>query len=261
MPNSVRFLDLVKLHLQRFLGRFFVVPMGYIILAFAIFKFHYKIENHSEVRKRFKETLKRKKPLLVCSNHLTYVDSVILMWGLSSILGYFFHYRTFCWNIPAVENYASKPLWQFITYLSKCIPIDRQGTKEHKDEVLNKLRYLLSIGDICMIFPEGTRSRSGMIEPENVTYGVGKILEQVPECEVLCIYMRGRGQDTYSSFPKKDEQFYFQMELLAPKTTETGRRAVRDYSVQVINKLKSMEDIYFASISKGNERFPSSHSG
>ena len=57
-----------------------------------------------------------------------------------------------------------------------------------------------------MIFPEGTRSRTGRIDTENFSYGAGRLIEHIPECQVLCIYLRGDKQNTYSSIPKFNDR-------------------------------------------------------
>ena len=99
-----------------------------------------------------------------------------------------------------------------------------------------------------MIFPEGTRSRTGRITVETVSYGIGKIIKELPGCDVLCVYLRGASQDSYSHFPVKGETFSIDLELMAPVTKFKGLRAVRDYSAQVISRMKQMENRYFAQI-------------
>lgn len=234
-----------RLKLQRLLGHLFLLPMGAFMIFLIRCKFRLKIENHGRLRREFREIAKSRAPLLVCANHLTLVDSIIILWALASIPEYFVSYRRFGWNIPAIENYCRKPTWRLITYLNKCIPIDRSGSRTHIDSVLSKLSYLLSRGDVCFIFPEGTRSRTGRVNVEGAGYGIGRLIRKTPGCRVLCLYQRGVGQESYSDFPKKGERFHIDMEVLTPHSSSSGLRAVKDYSVQVISKLKEMEDHYF----------------
>ncbi len=200
-----------------------------------------------EIRRQFREIRKQvKAPLLICANHLTLIDSVIIHWAFSSIWSYFLHFRDFSWNVPEKDNFKNNLIRSVITYLGKCIPIERKGSKEHHDQVLNQMRYLLQQGEPFTIFPEGERSRTGRIDTDNVKYGVGNIIENVENCKVLCVYLRGDGQNTYSEIPKMGETFTLTMELLEPKKVSKGLRGQREVSYQIITKLKEMEDAYFA---------------
>lgn len=234
-----------ELRLQRVLGRIFLLPLGAVMMFLIRGKFRLKIRDHAKLRRQFVEIANEKAPLIICANHLTLVDSIVILWALKSIPGYFVNYRLFSWNIPAIENYCRKPTWRLITYLNKCIPIDRHGTSAHIDGVLAKLAYLLSCGDVCLIFPEGTRSRSGRINVESAGYGIGKLIRSLPGCRVLCVYQRGATQEAHSDFPKTGETFHVEMELISPSSDFAGLRAVKDYSMQVLAKLKQMEDRYY----------------
>lgn len=229
---------------QRFLGHLVLLPLCWVIILVLFFFRKYRIENLREIRKRYGQINRAKQPLLICANHLTMIDSAILHWALSGTFRYFFQYRTFAWNLPAVENFGSSLFKRVVTYVSKCILIDRQGTKEHSESILKRVAWLLRHREACMIFPEGTRSRTGRIDVENTTYGIGQIISRVPECTVLCIYLRARGQISYSHLPDKGSSFTLDLALIKPTTADTGRRAHRDLSLQVITKLKEMEDNY-----------------
>lgn len=236
-----------RLILQRLLGRIFLIPIGIPVLFCLRYICRYRIENIHETRKAFRKICRENRPLIICANHLTMIDSVILIWALASLPSYFSQYRLLTWNVPAVENYAHKIRHRIFSYLTKCIPIDRVGTSEHIGAVLGKIRWLVARGEVVTIYPEGTRSRSGRIQVESVTYGIGKILQALPSCDVLCLYLRGDRQETYSFYPKRGEHFHLQMERITPSSVHTGRRAIRDLSIQTISKLKEMEDRYFQS--------------
>lgn len=244
----------VGLRVQRLLGWVFLLPLSALIIALLRWRGRYRILRRSEVRRQFQEIVRSRQSLLVCSNHLTLIDSIILIWALAPIARYVFNYRLFCWNLPAVENTRKHRSWSLITYLSKCILVDRLGDVEHTGAVLAKVCHLLRRGELVMLFPEGTRSRSGRVDPCAVTYGVGRILQKVPDCRVLCAYMRGRGQETYSDFPKRGETFELELEVMQPQTALGGLRGARDCSRQIVAKLKEMEDRYFAKRGPSNVR-------
>jgi len=245
--------DKLKLRIQCLMGLLFIFPLCFLFILLMRVRYRLKIKDHSQVRERFKELVKTDRPLLICANHLTLVDSIILIWALAHPGWYFFNYRRFPWNLPAVENFSTKLGWRIAAYLGKCLPIDRAGSAEHHDLILEKTRYLLRRGDTCMIFPEGTRSRTGQIEVENVTYGIGKIIKGVPDCAVLCVYMRGEKQDTYTDFPEPGDSFEVNMEMIFPSSEKKGLREIKDYSVQVISKLRVIEENYFHSTRLQND--------
>ncbi|MCB0330242.1 MAG: 1-acyl-sn-glycerol-3-phosphate acyltransferase [Bdellovibrionales bacterium] len=234
-----------RLQLQRWFGWLALLPLGFGIVLYMRYVHRLRIRHHRKVRRRFYELTKHSKRFMICANHLTMVDSVILLWAFRSIPQYCLDYRLFSWNIPAFENFSDRFSWRIITFLTKCIPIERKGTKSHIDSVLHKLTRLLNDGDVCTIFPEGTRSRTGRVELSNATYGVGSVLNNVKDCDVLCVYLRGDSQESYSNFPSKGESFNIEIELITPKSDNVGLRAVRDISMQILEKIKEMEERYF----------------
>jgi 1-acyl-sn-glycerol-3-phosphate acyltransferase len=238
--------DIFAVNFQKIVDHILFPFSGYAVL-FLIFIFgRMKIHRLEEHRKLFRELIKDRRPLMICSNHLTFIDSVIIIIATSSVFRLMLSFRTMSWNIPAVEHYRGSLFLQVFSWLGKCIPIDRNGTPGHMNKVLEKMKYLLYHGNIVTIFPEGRRSRTGRVDPESVTYGVGNILKDLPGARVLCIYMRGDHQKTFSKFPAIGETFYLKTEVMEPKSENRGLRAARDISLQVIKKIKEMEDHYFA---------------
>jgi len=206
----------------------------------------YRVEHMGEVRKKYRELVgKHHRATLICPNHLTYIDSIIILWAFAPWWRYLKDFSYFSWNIPEKRNYFDEKFKRVFCYIGKCIPVLRQAPKEETQKTLNTLVYLLSKGDCLTIFPEGTRSRSGTIETENVTYGVGTILQKIPDADVLCVYLRGKGQKTYSTYPKKGERFYIDFDLIKPRTELKGLRGARDLSTKVIQHLSTMEHDYF----------------
>jgi len=239
---------------QRLLGWMCLLPLSALIIGLMRWRGQYRILRHSEIRRQFRHIVRSRRPLLVCANHLTLIDSILLIWALASIGSYVRNYRLFCWNLPAVENTRKHRSWCLITYLSKCILLDRLGGAEHTGAVLAKVCDLLRCGELVMLFPEGTRSRNGRVDQSAVTYGVGRILQEVPDCNVLCAYLRGREQESYSDFPKRGEMFDIALEVMKPETTLTGLRGARERSMQVVAKLKEMEDHHFAKLGTSHYR-------
>lgn len=193
-------------------------------------------------RRLYRRALATGRPTIICANHLTMYDSLYLHHGLLSLAEYWVDFRRFSWNLPAVENFSQSRLLRTLVYLGKCIPIDRAGDAQHHDRVLSQVRELVRHGEVCTIFPEGGRSRTGRIEPGEVTYGVGHILRELDRPQVICAYLRGERQKTWGHAPARGDTLHLSVELLEPTTAHTGLRASRDLARQVIGTLKAMEE-------------------
>jgi 1-acyl-sn-glycerol-3-phosphate acyltransferase len=232
----------LALRLQALLGWgvFPLVGPG-AVLAMRVARRH-RIEGIAEARRVYKEALATGRPTIVCANHLTMVDSAFLHHGLASIADYLRDYRLFSWNVPTTDHIADKPLLRALVYLSKCVTLDRSAEPEERKQVIERIKHLVARGEIVTLFPEGGRSRTGRVDVENVTYGVGEILRDLDRPQVVCVYLRGDRQDTYSTVPAFGDTLRLRVEVLEPRTSFTGLRASRDLARQVIAKLKAMED-------------------
>ena len=107
------------------------------------------------------------------------------------------------------------------------------------------MTWLLARGQSVVIFPEGGRSRVGRVDRESVTYGVGQVLQAVPGTRVLCVFLRGRGQEAYSDYPARGETFVVRLKRIAPSTVSAGMRGARDLAMQIVGQLSEMETQYF----------------
>ena len=204
-----------------------------------------RVKNISETRRFYHELLKDKTPLLICSNHLTYIDSVILVQAFASTWSYIGNFRTLPWNLPA-SNYRSNPFFRLVGIFSKCLFIDRDGTREQKQAVLSSARWLMAQGDPVMIFPEGRRSKTGRFDDGHIAYGIGKILSGLPECRVLCCYLRADGQSGPSKMPASGSNFELTYKVIH---FDAERLRQDDVVASTLNEIvvcvKNLEDAYF----------------
>lgn len=233
-------------NIQYLMGRifiFFTAPLVTLIIKLA----GYQVKDLNKTRTKIEHLFKvHKGPWIICANHLTLIDSFILGYAMLPAYRYLAQYRLVPWNIPEKYNYFHKNiLVAMLCYLLKCIPIIRKGNREAVKESLTKCVHVIGKGESLIIFPEGTRSRSGRINTEDFPYGVGKLVCNLPESMVMCVYLRGEKQDSYSNFPQLKETFSVSIKCMRPKTPFKGLRAQRDCSRQIIEKLAGMEKMYF----------------
>lgn len=221
------------------------IPLAGFILRYVM---QYRVHNMRETRARFRALVRNSEsPLLICANHLTLVDSAVVAWALGGSWWYLFHWRQMPWNLPEYHNFAFNPLNRLGLWLAKCIPIVRGGARQQVSGVIKRVEYLLYRGDTALIFAEGGRSRTGRVRTETAAHGMGRIIGAVPECQALCVYLRGRKQETWSSVPARGDVFDVTFELMEPKSDHKGMRRSRDFAQQIVNKLAEMEQEYFDS--------------
>jgi len=235
------------LRVQREVGR---LLSGFWILGAAFvlrFVCRYKIRDVASARKRFRTLVSESEsPILICPNHLTMADSAIVTWALGGSWWNLFHYRWVPWNVPEYHNFAGTWLNRFAAWTAKCIPIVRGGPREHISAVLKKIEYLVARGETAIIFPEGGRSRTGRIQIESLAHGTGRIVNAIPNCHVLCVYLRGDRQETWSRMPARGDSFSVDFELFRPESEASGLRRSRDFAHQIGERLVKLEERYLA---------------
>lgn len=201
----------------------------------------------ARIRARFREALASGVgPVLICSNHLTLVDSVILAWALAPAHAYFLRYSWLPWNVPERANFSRTLFWRVASFLGKCVYVTRGGPRDEVKRTLAKLVHLLRAGELVSIFPEGGRSRTGRVDTENFAYGVGQLVQSLPEARVLCVYLRGRAQESYSDLPALGDEYHVEMEMFRPTSSFVGLRGARELSVQIVQKLAALEERHLA---------------
>jgi 1-acyl-sn-glycerol-3-phosphate acyltransferase len=196
--------------------------------------------------RRFRRT--ERVPLLICANHLTMIDSALIAYALGSPLWYVLHFTSLPWNVPDRNTFATKPWQRTLTYIFKCLPIERGGARAEVADALARFIHLLRRGEVGMIFPEGGRSRTGRVEVENAAYGVGRIVKSVPGCRVLCVYLRGDAQRDYGSLPARGDTLRARIAWLEPKTDQRGLRGSLDVSRQILTRLAELEREHFDAV-------------
>ena len=246
MAEALAHSDVRALRLQRAVSRALSplwIPVFVTLMALV---FRWRVAGAKELRRTYREIREKSHaPLLICANHLTMLDSFVIGWALGGSWWYLRHYSSLPWNTPERVHFASNWWQRALTYLLKCVPITRGSDRKEVALVLQKVEYLLRLGEVVMVFPEGARSRTGRVELESAAYGVGRIVSSVPDCRVLCVYLRGDGQREMTDAPATGEVFRARTALLEPKSDQRGLRGSLDVSRQIVAKLVELERSHF----------------
>lgn len=235
---------LVQLGVSRLLSLLWV-PLTPLLMRFGLGWRVEPEERAAAIRAYRRVRRESRAPLLICANHLTMFDSFVIGWAIGSPGFYLRDFGAVSWNTPEEVHFASTWWKRILVYLYKCVPVKRGGDRAEVAKTLDKVRFLLSCGETVLVFPEGGRSRTGRVEVESAAYGVGRLVTSLPGCRVLCVYLRGEGQEDWSDLPKNGERFHVAVKLIEPKSDKRGLRASLDVAQQVTKQLVTMEQDYF----------------
>lgn len=242
VPRQIRLRHAAQREIGRLVGPFWIPPFVFMLR----FVMGYRLEAVSELRAQYKRLREESDaPLLICPNHLTLIDSMIIAWAIVPWWRYLVHFDEMPWNTPERKNFSRTGLTRILVFIAKCIPISRGGERTQVAGVLGRVTHLLTIGEVAILFPEGGRSRTGRVSSESIAWGVGRIIAATPGCRVLCVYMRGDTQETWGSVPNMGDRISIRMECFEPKSDSRGARRSRDLATQVVTRLANLEGAYF----------------
>jgi hypothetical protein len=238
--------DRITLGVQRVVGRLLAPMWVPAVVGVMRFGMGWRIEGVEAVRRQYRALVADGGgPVVICANHLTLVDSALVAWALGSPAWYLAHYAALPWNVPERRNFAESLGSRVLVYLMKCVPVTRGGDRAEVAAVLGRLTHLLARGETVLLFPEGGRTRSGRVEEESATYGVGRLLGTAPGARVLCVYLRGERQEAFSDLPRRGERFHVRARTLRPTSRWTRLRGARDVSQQIVRTLVELERQHF----------------
>jgi 1-acyl-sn-glycerol-3-phosphate acyltransferase len=240
--------DRFLLGVQYLLGRLAVVIAGpFIFLAVRLRG--YRIRDLERIRSEVARLQKEHEgPWIICPNHLTMIDSVLISIGMASLSAFMLRFKRVPWNLPERDNFQRNLFLAVLCYLFKCLPVNRGGSREELQRLFDKCRHVLGWRQSLMIFPEGGRSRTGRVDKEGYSYGVGRFLDMCPGCKTLLVYLRGDGQEAFGTIPRFGERFTMTVEVFDPgKLDGGGLRLQREYARRIVERLAGMEEEYFAS--------------
>ncbi|MEN8160125.1 MAG: lysophospholipid acyltransferase family protein [Myxococcota bacterium] len=244
LPTRERVSLLVQLGVSRLLSPLWI-PLTPLLMRF-VFGWRVEARERAAALREYRRIRRESRaPLLVCANHLTMFDSFVIGWAIGSPGGYLRDFGAVPWNTPEEVHFASTWWKRILVYLYKCVPVKRRGDRAAVAMTLDKVRFLLARGEAVLVFPEGGRSRTGRVEVESAAYGVGRLVTSLPGCRVLCVYLRGEGQESWSDLPRRGERFHVAVKLIEPKSDRRGLRGSLDVARQITAQLAEMEHDYF----------------
>jgi len=197
----------IFLHLQNIIGRisiFVIAP----IYFFAAKVFFYRVRDLKEIRRRCDDEFARHKgPWIICANHLTMIDSFIFKLCSFSLSRHIINYKKLPWNLPERNNYKDNIILTILCYLSKCIPIKPRRVPRKNKRISGQMYLPDTQWRDHHDFSWGKRSRTGRVDREGFSYGVGRFIKNLENCKVMCMYLRGDKQNIYSVIPAGARNF------------------------------------------------------
>lgn len=251
--------DIAELRSQERWSRLLNRPIYVLMVAVGRLWMGYRFKNLDEFRADVWRKLDgHKGPLIWAANHLTLIDSFLIVWAVVpfSRIG---ESNRIPWSTPEYRNYyhlggwLRKRLIRVLMYLCRCIPFLREGEDEAsvrwRETVFQKCVQILKDGGSIFVYPEAGRARSGWLEPRRPKDFLGRMALEVPEAKFLCVYLRGESQLYTTVYPAQDETFRMNADLIpAVLPGETNARSV---SQRLFDRLGELQRDWF-----GGSRLP-----
>ena len=174
-----------------------------------------------------KENLPEKGPFILCPNHTSYLDGLILASSLdSSAL-----FKTYFLGFAA---YLKHPLIVWTNKLLRLIPID---TASSLMDSLKMCAFILGESKILCMFPEGIRSTNGKLG--EFKRGVGILVKEL-NVPVVPVYIRGTYEawPFFKRLPKLNKLSLSFGKLLTPGELASGGEYKVDIYKNIVDNLK-----------------------
>ncbi len=238
-------LSIKRIKVQKFVSVIITFPLFFCARIFFTYIVKYKFENLKNIHQQYKEVSDRNVPFVICANHLTFIDSCLFLYYFGSPFWYQRNNRCSMWNLLAIQ-YHKNLFFRFIGFIGKCVFVDRKGSVKHHAKIIEIAKYLLHRKEVITIFPEGTRSKTGRFNSAILKSGVAKIIQEVENCHVLCVYLRSHKQKQSSVFPEKNSHFYCDLKFFKPEYVgESKSSERRSILKQIGNTITQQEEKYF----------------
>lgn len=175
-----------------------------------------------------RENVPKKGPVIVACNHVSLLDPPVVGSGISRESGY----------VAKKELFAVPGFGRLIRSVN-AIPIDRSRLSR---ETLEVLVGFLDSGRVLVMFPEGTRSRTGRLG--SAKPGVGILLARRP-VTVVPAYIEGTDAPLRNVFRRGRMRVVFGRPLALPldvTSTSEGRGDPRRIAESILEAIRSLKD-------------------
>jgi 1-acyl-sn-glycerol-3-phosphate acyltransferase len=125
---------------------------------------------------------------LIVSNHVSYMDPTTVGWAVAREIYYL-----------GRKSLFKPPFWNWFLPICNVLPIDRDG---HDIAGLRRIIRMLKDGHAVLLFPEGTRSPDGTLQPAEPGAGMIALKAGVP---ILPVRVFG----TYESLSRHTRRLRF----------------------------------------------------
>jgi 1-acyl-sn-glycerol-3-phosphate acyltransferase len=125
---------------------------------------------------------------LIVSNHVSFMDPTTVGWAVAREIYYL-----------GRKSLFKPPFWSWFLPICNVLPIDRDG---HDIAGLRRIIKMLKEGHAVLLFPEGTRSDDGTIQPSEPGAGLVALKAGVP---ILPVRVFG----TYESLSRHTKRLCF----------------------------------------------------
>lgn len=154
--------------------------------------------------------------LIVCGNHISMIDPVILAISTKRQIHY----------MGKKELFENK-FWSFIFRNLGAFPVDRQGVSL---SAIKSSLNVLNNGGVLGIYPEGTRIKNGY-DQDNAKPGIALIANKA-KVKIVPVYLEGkykfRGKLNFYIGKEKDYFENYEGKLNTEKYTEIGKEILKD---------------------------------
>lgn len=131
------------------------------LIIYGIIFLVFKVGNRVEIIGR--KNIPKEQGVLFLSNHQTLIDSFLIALGTLTFWDVVFHQKKLAYNLPEMKNFYYNSFLKLFFRALKTVPISRAGSGKKKLEDQVNLFCRLLKKDNLVIFFEGTRTRTGLI--------------------------------------------------------------------------------------------------
>lgn len=139
--------------------------LSHIFLIIAWLWGYYTFFKRNRVEIVGRENLPGGTNIIYISNHLTWIDSFLIVVAVTKFWEVVFSPKRLPWNAADRQNFLTHKIWKHLFALLKIIPVDRGVKKlEEIHRQIELFKEVLQDSNLLLFF-EGTRSRTGEIGP------------------------------------------------------------------------------------------------